>query len=133
MRPVPTRPIPFYCGGKSPAALRRAAQLCDGYIGPGHTVEEAPALLAELRRLREEAGRTDQPFEVILIVMPVKVRHADTFKRLEDMGVTGVTLPPFDVGGIDRNRTPGLGRTSSIEEKKRQMEHHAETIIRKMR
>lgn len=133
MRPVPTRPIAIYCGGKSPAALRRAAQLCDGYIGPGHTVEEAPALLAELRRLREEAGRADQSFEIILIVMPVSVRHVDTFKRLEDMGVAGVTLPPFDVGGIDRNRTAGLGKSSTIDEKKRQMEYYAETIIRKMR
>ena len=132
MRPVPTQPVPFYCGGKSPAALRRAAHLCDGYIGPGHTLDEAPALLAELKQLRREAGRDHLPFEIILIVMPISARDVDTFRRLEDMGVSGVTLPPFDTGGIDRNRTAGLGRSSTIDEKKRQMERYAETIIRRM-
>jgi len=132
MRPVPTQAVPFYCGGKSPAALRRAACLCDGYIGPGHTVDEAPVLLAELKRLREEAGREHLPFEIILIVMPVSARSVDTFRRLEEMGVSGVTLPPFDTGGVDRNRTAGLGRSSTLDDKKRQMDRYAEGIIRRM-
>jgi hypothetical protein len=64
--------------------------------------------------------------------MPVSARGVDTFRRLEDMGVSGVTLPPFDTGGIDRNRTAGLGRSSSLDDKRRQMERYAETIIRRM-
>ena len=79
-----------------------------------------------------EAGRSQLPFGTILIVMPVSARHADTVERLEDTGVTGVTLPPFDTRGIDRNSTAGLGRTSTIDEKRRQMEHYAETVIRKL-
>jgi probable F420-dependent oxidoreductase len=129
LRPIPTQPVPFYCGGKSAAALRRAAVLCEGYIGPGHSLGEVPALLAELQRLRREAGREHEPFETIVPILPL-APTLDTYKRLEDMGATGTFLPPFDAGGIDRGRTRGLGRSSSIEEKKRQMEHYAETILR---
>jgi probable F420-dependent oxidoreductase len=133
MRPVPTEPVPFYCGGKSPAALRRAATLCEGYVGPGHSLNEVPGLIADLDRLRAEAGRSAEPFETIVPIVPIDLsRGADDYKRLEDMGATATFLPPFDAGGIDRNHTAGLGRTSTIDEKKRMMERAAETIIGKM-
>jgi probable F420-dependent oxidoreductase len=133
MRPVPTEPVPFYCGGVSPAALRRAAYLCDGFVGPGCGLNEAPALVADLNRLRQEAGRGHLPFETIVPILPIDTnRGADDYKRLEDMGVTATFLPPFDAGGIDRGRTDGLGRRSSLDEKKRVMERYAEIIIRKM-
>jgi probable F420-dependent oxidoreductase len=133
MRPVPTQPVPFYCGGKSPAALRRAAVLCDGYVGPGHSMNEIPGLVAELGRLRAEAGRAGEPFETIVPIMPIDLsRGPDDYRRMEDMGVTATFLPPFDAGGIDRDHTTGLGRRSTIDEKKRMMERAAETFIRKM-
>jgi probable F420-dependent oxidoreductase len=130
MRPTPNRPIPFYCGGKSAAALKRAAYLCEGFIGPPHTVAEVPALIAELKRLRAEAGRSHLPFEIILPITPLSDRTADNFKRLQDMGLTGATIPPFDAGGFDRNQSAGLGRSSTIDEKKRKMEHWAEAVLR---
>jgi probable F420-dependent oxidoreductase len=133
MRPVPRAPVPFYCGGKSAAALRRAAVLCDGYIGPGHGLNEVPGLIAELDRLRAEAGRDRLPFETIVPILPLDPdRGPDTYKRLEDMGVTATFLPPFDAGGIDRGRSDGLGRASTLDDKKRVMERAAETILRKM-
>lgn len=131
MRPVPAKPPPFYCGGVSPAALKRAATLCDGYMGPGHSLDAIPHLLADLDRLREEAGRSHLPFETIVPLLPIDPdRGADDYKRMQDMGVTATFLPPFDAGGVDRNRTEGLGRSSSVEQKKRVMEHFAETILR---
>lgn len=133
MRPVPTQPVPFYCGGKSPAALRRAATLCDGYMGPGHSLEEMPELIAEIDRLRREAGRDHLPFETIVPILPIDPnRSADDYKRMEDMGITSTFLPPFDAGGVDRNRTAGLGRRSTIDEKKRLMDRYAECFIRKL-
>jgi hypothetical protein len=48
------------------------------------------------------------------------------------MGVTATFLPPFDVGGIDRGRSDGLGRHSSLDSKKRVMEQYAETILTRM-
>jgi probable F420-dependent oxidoreductase len=132
MRPVPTRPVPFYCGGVSPAALRRAATLCDGFVGPGHHIDDVPALVSEINRLRREAGRDHLPFEIIVLIAPLADRTLDTFRRLEDLGVTGTHMPPFDMGGVDRDRTAGLGRSSSLDHKKRVMERYAETILRKM-
>jgi probable F420-dependent oxidoreductase len=133
LRPVPTAPVPFYCGGKSPAAMRRAAFRCDGYIGPGHSMAEMPAFVAELDALRREAGREHLPFEVITHILPVDTtRPLDDYKRLRDLGVTALFLPPFDAGGVDRNRSAGLGRASSIEDKRATMERYAETILSKL-
>lgn len=129
MRPVPTEPIPFYCGGKSPAALKRAATLCQGYIGPGHSMNEVPGLIAELNRLRADSDRAGEPFETIVPVLPPNP-VADTYRRLEDMGATATFLPPFDMGGLDRGHSQGLGRGSSLDAKKRIMDHYAETILR---
>jgi probable F420-dependent oxidoreductase len=131
MRPVPTQPVPFYCGGKSPAAFRRAAMLCDGYVGPGHSMNEIPGLVAELSALRADSPRAGDPFETIVPILPIDLdRGADDYKRMRDMGVTATFLPPFDAGGIDRNHTSGLGRRSTLDDKKRMMEHYAETILR---
>jgi probable F420-dependent oxidoreductase len=133
MRPVPTAPVPLYCGGKSEAALRRAAALCDGYMGPGHSLNEIPGLLADLERYRQEAGRQGEPFETIVPLLPPNPnRGADDYRRMEDMGVTATFLPPFDIGGIDRGHTEGLGRSSTVDDKKRVMERYAENIIRRM-
>jgi probable F420-dependent oxidoreductase len=129
LAPVPTEPVPFYCGGKSPAALRRAATLCDGYIGVPGPVEEIPALLAELTRLRREAGRDHLPFETIIAIRPmIPPPDVDTLKRLEELGMTATFAAPFDAGGVDRGRTESA-RTSAIDAKKRVMEEYARTVI----
>lgn len=133
MRPVPTKRVPLYCGGKSQAALKRAGALCDGYMGPGHSMNEIPQLVADLYRYRAEAGRSGEEFDTVVPIWPIDLdRGADDYKRLQDMGVTSSFLPPFDAGGIDRNHTAGLGRRSTLDEKKRMMERFAENIIRKL-
>ena len=49
MEPSPSEPVPFICGGHSPVALRRTAELCDGWIAAGaYSEEEAWMHLAEL-------------------------------------------------------------------------------------
>jgi probable F420-dependent oxidoreductase len=132
--PAPSRPVPIYCGGTSAPALRRAATLCDGYIGPGHTAEEVPGVLAHLQRLRAEAGRDHLPFETILPIKPMSPPpSAGTFKRLEELGMTATFAAPFDAGALDRRSTRvRLGRTSTLDEKKQLMEHYAINVIHKM-
>jgi probable F420-dependent oxidoreductase len=55
--PRPERPIPILLGGNSPAALRRAGRIGDGWFGTAVTVEEARASILAVRRAAEDAGR----------------------------------------------------------------------------
>ena len=91
--PAPTVPIPLLVGGISEPALRRAATLGDGWLGSGHTLEEATRLLGRLRELRKEAGRENEPFESIVpLVVPPDL---DTLQRLEEAGASGTVSYPF--------------------------------------
>ncbi len=132
--PAPSAPVPIYYGGTSNIALRRAATVCDGYVSPGHAIEDITPLMATLKRLRCEASRDHLPSETLVTIRPVEpAPDIDTLKRLQDLGVTSIFRPPFHAGGVDRGRTKsGLGRYSTIDEKKNVMEHYAETIIRKV-
>lgn len=121
MEPMPGYNVPIYIGGANPAAFRRAATLGDGWIGGGDMPEEIPGILAKLNQLRAEAGRADQPFEVIAPV--VTPPDLDTFKRLRDAGLDGTVAYPF---------TFTLGAQSSLDDKKREMERFARAFIQPM-
>ena len=122
MEPSPKRHVPFFSGGASKPAMRRAALLCNGWLNAGNTLEEVPGVLAELHRMRKEAGRDHLPFEID--------RHPDRsppslddFKRAEDMGVDGLLVYPPRFA---------LGHYSTLDQKKALMEQFAENFIRKM-
>ena len=55
-RPV-QHSLPIWVGGSSPAAIRRAARLGDGWLPQGTTLDALPEAIALLRREREAAGR----------------------------------------------------------------------------
>ena len=56
-QPRPVRPIPILIGGNSPAALRRAGRIGDGWFGTAVTLEEARGAIGAVRRHAEQAGR----------------------------------------------------------------------------
>ncbi len=58
------RPIPVHIGGESPAALRRAARLGDGWLGMAHTPESAAVMTARLAELLDDGGRGRDEVEV---------------------------------------------------------------------
>ena len=88
MTPAPTQPIPILIGGHADAALRRAAR-ADGWMHGGGDPEELDRLIARVKQLREEEGKTG-PFEIHVI--SVDGFTLDGVKRLEDKGVTDVIV-----------------------------------------
>lgn len=116
--PAPDKTVPIYLGGSGAPALKRTASVADGWIGAGNSPEDVPGLMAELARLRREAGRDKLPFETIVgLTTPPDI---DTFKRLEEHGMTSGVSYPF---------LYDLGRTSSLDDKKRVMERFARQFI----
>jgi hypothetical protein len=97
MEPHPEAPVPILCGGESEAAMRRAARLCDGWLGTGYTWEEAVERVAALQRYRLEYGRHHEPFEIILALREPPT--VELFRRAEGIGITGAMCLPW--AGID--------------------------------
>ena len=119
--PRPQERVPIYTGGSSAPALRRAARIADGWIGHGNTPEEVPGLMSSLRQMREQQGRSHMPFETVIgLTTPPDY---DTFKRLEEEGMTSGVSYPFSMI---------FGRDSSLDEKRRYMEEFSENFIQKL-
>ena len=120
--PAPREPVPIWVGGHSRAALRRAARLGDGFLGSGHTPDGAERVLGELAALRRACGRERTAFETVIgLSTPPDL---DTFRRLEDRGMTSGVSYPFRFA---------LGERSSLDAKRRAMEGFAERILVPMR
>ncbi len=117
--PKPTHPIPIFFGGTAPVALRRTARVGDGWIGAGNAPEDVPVVLAEIDRMRDEAGRAGTPFESLVGVYAEP--SVDLFRRLEDQGMTSGIHLPFSFA---------FDGPSTLDQKKRLMEGFAEDILR---
>lgn len=77
LRPRPVQPrLPIWVAGSSPAALRRAAERGDGWLPQGPPEGGMSAGIAQLRELRERAGRADQPFVIGGLSGPLYVGEA---------------------------------------------------------
>jgi probable F420-dependent oxidoreductase len=122
IEPHPPAPVPIHCGGESEAALRRAARLCDGWVGFAYAWDEAVSYVNKLKDLRREYGRDSEPFDIMLALLETPT--PDLYKRAEDIGITAVMCAPWmgaDLpdGGVERLREP--------------IERFAENIIGKVR
>jgi probable F420-dependent oxidoreductase len=103
-RPLHGR-IPITVGGDTPAAVRRAARLADGYFpGTGDT-RKLRSLIADLAATAESCGRAPDEIEVNAIFdaqMADPVAGAEQFREL---GVDRAMVPAFffaGPGGLDR-------------------------------
>lgn len=115
--------LPIIAAGPSKPVMRRAANLCDGWMDALTDFSTLGERLTLLNQMREEAGRKDEPFEIIIIPgeQLKGTLTLDDLRRAQDMGATAMQfLPAFF----------HLGKRSTLDEKKRLWEDFAENIIR---
>ncbi len=122
IEPHPPTPVPIFCGGESETALRRAARLCDGWVGYAYAWHEAVGYARRLRELRREYGRENEPFDILLALL--EPPSVDVYRRAEDAGITQVMVRPWF--GMDTG-------TAGAEAYRRSIEEFAENIIEKCR
>jgi len=128
-KPVQKPGPPIIIGGNSPAALRRAALLADGWypapsrITQRHELTEITQQLAHINEMRREAGRAAEPFDVTSSMPPGDTAQEvlDNLRRYEDAGITRVTAAPWPV-------TPPLTEKEIVEG----LEKFAEEILSKL-
>jgi probable F420-dependent oxidoreductase len=90
--PKPVQPrIPVHIGGDSPAALRRAALLGDGWIPMNHSLDQIPSSLAKIASIRESAGISPG----IELTMGLPVAKREDLDRYEAAGVSRVLVRPW--------------------------------------
>jgi alkanesulfonate monooxygenase SsuD/methylene tetrahydromethanopterin reductase-like flavin-dependent oxidoreductase (luciferase family) len=123
IEPHPEAPVPILCGGESDAALRRAARLCDGWVGYAYTWDDAANYAQRLKGLRREYGRENEPFEILLALLEPPT--PDLYKRAEEVGITCVMGSPW--AGME-----GMA-SGDVERFRGPIERFAETIIAKVR
>ncbi|MDH6244086.1 TIGR03619 family F420-dependent LLM class oxidoreductase [Mycobacterium sp. OTB74] len=126
LEPHPEAPVPIMCGGESEVALRRAAQLCDGWVGTAYTLEQARPYVETLTKLRHEYGRSSEPFDIMVALL--EPQTVETYRRAEEMGITQVMCAPWI--GADDDRSSEL---TEAERFRRHIEHFADTVIAGMR
>lgn len=119
MSPAPGERVPFYVGGHSGPALRRAARVGDGWASAMMTLDELRSTIDTLHNLRAEAGTDTHPFEIQAVC--TDRFGLDGYREQADIGVTDAIVVPwvFD----------GLGFDAPVEQKKDSIKKFAETVI----
>jgi len=96
--PRPGKRVPVWIGGKSRAALRRAARH-DGWLGMNYPMDEIRQLLATLQEERQaylESGGTDHG-NFRRFVIPIALPSAGLYAELAELGVDGTVVMPWGV------------------------------------
>lgn len=101
MSPAPRSRVPFYIGGHTEAALRRAARAGDGWSSAMMKFDDLRSTIERLGSLRAEEGREAAPFEVQAVC--VDRFGLDGYREQAEIGVTDVITVPwvFDGHGFD--------------------------------
>ena len=92
-KPPRNRKIPIIVGGQTEAALKRAADLGDGWCGFNLTPEESRAKINRLDQLLQERGRGRHGFEIFMA--PVIAAGPDSIAAYRDAGVDELYLTPI--------------------------------------
>jgi probable F420-dependent oxidoreductase len=92
--PAPAHPIPFLVGGHTPAALRRAGRVGDGWLGqqslPALAPDELEREIAVVRAAADEADRDTRELRIVLRIVETAGRSEDVAARLPELVAAGV-------------------------------------------
>jgi probable F420-dependent oxidoreductase len=103
-KPIQQPHPPIHFGGETDAALRRVADLGQGWHGFNHDPASAADRIAWLRRLLADRGRS--PDEVEISICPYfRPVDLDMVKRFRDVGVDQVVLVLMPAGPDEVRRT----------------------------
>jgi probable F420-dependent oxidoreductase len=89
-KPVQTPHPPILFGGATAHGRARVVEYCDGWIPIDVLLDDLPAAIADLRQRARAANR--RPEELSVSVFAFKPPTPDAVRRMEDLGVTRVTL-----------------------------------------
>jgi alkanesulfonate monooxygenase SsuD/methylene tetrahydromethanopterin reductase-like flavin-dependent oxidoreductase (luciferase family) len=100
-RPLPIqRPHPpVIIGGSSRAAYRRAILAGNGFYASRMNLEQAAAVLGEIRDLARSLDRPAELGELEITITPGETIDLDTARRYADLGVQRLLLWPTNVDG----------------------------------
>jgi len=98
MSPTPPSRVPFYIGGHTDVALRRAARAGDGWSSAMMKFDDLRDTIARLRSLLAEQGRADDPFEYQAVC--IDRFGLDGYREQAEIGVTDVITMPWVFEGI---------------------------------
>jgi probable F420-dependent oxidoreductase len=120
MSPAPSKPVPFYVGGHTEVALKRAATVSDGWTSAMLTCDQLAEIIGKIKKLLAENGRANDAFEYQAVC--IDKFGVDGHRELAAVGVTDNIVIPwiFD----------GLGFDAPIDKKKDSLKRFADTYIR---
>ncbi|MEB3370599.1 TIGR03619 family F420-dependent LLM class oxidoreductase [Saccharopolyspora mangrovi] len=99
--PAPAEPMPFYVGGHTEPALKRAARVGDGWASAMMKLSELRETIDKLGELRASYDRADVPFEIQAVC--IDRFGVDGYREQAEVGVTDAIVVPwiFDGHGFD--------------------------------
>lgn len=102
--PRPTEPVPVLFGGSAPALLDRCARLGDGWLPLGSPNEKSADRIAAMRRVREDAGKSWDGFEIRAQAQwagGTPERWQSHAQRWKDLGATHLAVATHNAGDTD--------------------------------
>lgn len=98
MSPAPSAPVPFYVGGHTDVALKRAARIGDGWTSAMMTGAQLAETIGKLKELLAERGRADAPFEYQAVC--IDKFGVNGHRELAAAGVTDNIVIPWVFDGL---------------------------------
>jgi hypothetical protein len=119
MSPAPSAPVPFYVGGHTDVALKRAARIGDGWTSAMMTGAQLAETIGKLQALLAEHDRADVPFEYQAVC--IDKFGVDGHRELAAAGVTDNIVIPWMLDG--------LGFDAPLSAKQDSLKRFADTYI----